>query len=291
MLKYEVLLRLRAIELIAQWEGRLITNQLTAWFGISRQQASADINRYNRDINPDALVYEPAVKGYIPRPAFTPTLTSGHINEYMALLDSISNEPMAQVLEGYNTASVQLPNRAVRAEVVRAAITACRQQRQLSIHYASMAHPQPAQRSIAPHTLVYTGFRWHLRAWCYKREDFRDFSLSRIYRTPKLLGASDKTAEQDAAWQEQVELRLIPNQHLTPEQQKLVAHDFAMRQQRLVLTVRAALVQYTLQRYQAAITEDECLNTGFFLLQVHPDDQARISANLFTERARSPQNK
>ncbi|RLA53243.1 MAG: WYL domain-containing protein, partial [Gammaproteobacteria bacterium] len=37
--KHEVLLRLRAIELLAYWEGRLVTNRLVAWFGISRQQA------------------------------------------------------------------------------------------------------------------------------------------------------------------------------------------------------------------------------------------------------------
>lgn len=41
--KHIVLLRLRAIELLAYWEGRLVTNRLVDWFGISRQQATADI--------------------------------------------------------------------------------------------------------------------------------------------------------------------------------------------------------------------------------------------------------
>lgn len=45
--KHEVLLRMRAIELLAYWEGRLVTNRLMSWFGLSRQQASADIKRYN----------------------------------------------------------------------------------------------------------------------------------------------------------------------------------------------------------------------------------------------------
>ena len=44
--KHEVLLRMRAIELLAYWEGRLVTNRLVGWFGVSRQQASADIKRY-----------------------------------------------------------------------------------------------------------------------------------------------------------------------------------------------------------------------------------------------------
>lgn len=282
MLKYEVLLRLRAIELIALWEGRLITNQLTAWFGVSRQQASADINRYNNDINPGTLLYEPAVKGYIPKPQFKPKLTRGHINEYMALLSSISNEPMAQVLEGHNAAYVQLPNRAVRSEVVRAAIKACRQQLKLSIHYGSLSHPEPQQRIIAPHTLVYTGFRWHLRAWCYRREAFRDFSLSRIYRTPQLLDSSDKHAKHDTQWQEHVRLRLVPNQQLSPAQQRLIAHDYAMRDQQLILNVRKALAQYTLQRYQAATSRHSAANTQQFLLQLHPDDICTFNNIVFT---------
>ncbi len=53
--RHEVLLRLRAIELLAYWEGRLVTNKLVAWFGVSRQQASSDIRRYLISHNPDSL--------------------------------------------------------------------------------------------------------------------------------------------------------------------------------------------------------------------------------------------
>ena len=59
--KHEVLLRLRVIELLAYWEGRLVTNRLVDWFGVSRQQASSDIKRYMANHNPDSLVHDPAV--------------------------------------------------------------------------------------------------------------------------------------------------------------------------------------------------------------------------------------
>lgn len=62
--KHEVLLRLRAIELLAYWEGRLVTNRLMSWFGISRQQASSDIKRYISVHNPGSLYHDPGVKGY-----------------------------------------------------------------------------------------------------------------------------------------------------------------------------------------------------------------------------------
>lgn len=282
------MLRLRTIELIALWEGRLITNQLSEWFGVSRQQASADINRYNSEINPNALVHDPAVKGYVPTQGFKPVLSTGHINEYMALLDSLNNQPMAQLLEGHNAVSVQLPNRAVRPEVVRAAIKACRQQLQLSIHYSSMANPQPRQRVIAPHTLVYTGFRWHLRAWCYSREDFLDFLLSRIYFTPELLQHSDKTAEQDRLWCNNIQLRLIPNLLLNADQRALVAHDYAMDNEQLTLNIRQALAHYTLQRYQAAITPDEAKLCKQYPLQLHPDDREKLKPIAFNSANTEP---
>lgn len=288
ILKYEVLLRLRTIELIALWEGRLITNQLSEWFGVSRQQASADINRYNSEINSDALIHDPSAKGYVPAQNFKPVLSTGHINEYMALLDNLNNQPMAQFLEGYNAVSVQLPNRTVRPEVVRAAIKACRQQLQLSIHYSSMENPQPRQRIIAPHTLVYTGFRWHLRAWCYSREEFRDFLLSRIYFTPELKQNSNKTAEQDRLWHTNIQLRLIPNLLLNTDQRTLVAHDYAMDNEQLTLNTRQALAHYTLQRYQAAITTDEAKLFKQYPLQLHPDDREKLKPFSFNNQAQEP---
>lgn len=284
-LKYEVVLRLRTIELIALWEGRLITNQISDWFGVSRQQASADINRYNSEINPNALIHDPAVKGYVPTSDFKPVLSSGHINEYMALLDSLNNQPMAQLLEGHSAISVQLPNRAVHPEVVRAAIKACRQQLQLSIFYGSTDKPKPTQRVIAPHTLVYTGFRWHIRAWCYNNQQFRDFLLSRIYYSPKLQQPSDKTIKHDALWQTQIQLRLIPNLLFNAEQRALIAHDYAMDDQQLTLSVRQALAQYTLQRYQAAITENEAQLFKKYPLQLHPEDRVKLKSIAFNNQA------
>lgn len=280
-LKYEVMLRLRTIELIALWEGRLITNQLSDWFGVSRQQASADIQRYISEINPDALIHDPSVKGYVPAPDFKPVLNTEHINDYLNLLNSLNNQPMLHIQEGTAISMVQLPNRAVRPEVVREVIKACRQNRQLHICYASMENPAPSERVIAPHTLVYSGFRWHLRAWCYKRNQYRDFVLSRIYDTPILGEPSGHNVEQDEQWQTSIELRLIPNLLLTAEQQALIAHDFAMTNQQLVLTVRQALAQYSLQRYQAAVEEEEALDYQKYPLQLHPEDRGKLAPYSF----------
>lgn len=45
--RWDLALRYRLIETVAWWEGRLTTGHLIQSFGISRQQASKDINTYS----------------------------------------------------------------------------------------------------------------------------------------------------------------------------------------------------------------------------------------------------
>lgn len=281
-LKHEILLRLKGIELISYWEGRLITSQLMEWFGISRQQASADIKHYLQLFNPGSLIHSPAAKGYVPVPGFTPAITAGHINEYMALIAGQGDLPLEQVLETHpSIASVQLPDRSIRPEVVRELIKACRNQGKVKILYASMSTPQLHERMIAPHTLVYSGFRWHVRAWCYARLAYRDFLISRIDRTPKYSGAAEHGPESDQLWNEKTILTLIPNTLLNEAQKALVERDFGMPDGRLQITTRKALAHYTLQRYQAAITEAEASRVNEHPLQLHPDDRPKLKPYLF----------
>jgi predicted DNA-binding transcriptional regulator YafY len=286
--KHEVLLRMRAIELLAYWEGRLVTNRLIGWFGVSRQQASADIKRYMANHNPDSLVHDPAVKAYVPRPGFRPVLTTGHINEYLDMVSGLVSESMAVTLEtDSNLASVQLPDRSVRPEVVREVIKACRSTGSIRILYASMANPTWSERVISPHTLVYTGFRWHVRAYCHKRGEFRDFILSRIDRTPKPTEDIAPSPSEDAQWQDFITLTLIPNTKLNDGQKALVEKDFGMPDGRLQLSVRKALAHYTLQRYQAAIAPKEADNEFQYPIQLLESDRKKLNPYLFAQSSPS----
>lgn len=49
------------------------------------------------------------------------------------------------------------------------------------------ATPEAEIRLIAPHTLVYSGMRWHVRAYCDKNHDYRDFVLSRFRGVRELM--------------------------------------------------------------------------------------------------------
>jgi len=119
--KHEVLLRMRAIELLAYWEGRLVTNRLMSWFGLSRQQASTDIKRYNTLYNPDALIHDPSVKGYVPKASFQPVLTTAHINEYLNMLSGLVSESHALIAtpEPNLSAHISLPYVILRSYLKR----------------------------------------------------------------------------------------------------------------------------------------------------------------------------
>ena len=282
-LKPDVTQRLKALELIALWEGRLVTNRLCDWYGISRQQASADIKLYLSQFNPDALRYNATLRGYEPAPDFRPALSSGHINDYLLLLSSKGSEPMAQVMETHpDLAVIQLPDRAVQPDIVRELLLACRNPISLRIGYTSMQQPQPHQREIVPHTLIYTGFRWHVRAWCHSRQAFRDFVLSRMHGIPQATDTPTVDPRQDYAWHTMVNFRLIANPALDPAQRTLIARDYAMHQGVLNIRCRQALTHYTLQRYPAAISPEQSKQPLVYPLVVHPDDMPLLSASLFS---------
>lgn len=251
--RWDLLLRYRFIETISLWEGRLTTGHLTRTFGIGRQQASKDISVYRRQIAPGNLHYDKFAKGYRPTDEFVPRVTRGTADEYLHLMTR--NEQLMGVFEALslsigNVEQLSLPVRDVAPEVLRPLLQAARQQLRLEVDYVSLHQPDREGRIIVPHTLVHTGARWHVRAWCEKNQEYRDFVLSRFRGEAELLDGSPHTAEDDANWQRRVVVRIVPDPRLDAAQQEVVARDYGMQQGRLELRTRATLVEYLLRLLQ-----------------------------------------
>ncbi|MYM62353.1 YafY family protein [Pseudomaricurvus sp. HS19] len=249
-LRWDLLLRYRLIEIVALWEGRLTTNHLCKSFGIGRQQASKDINNYLREIAPGNLEYDSSIKGYKPTAAFKPAVTTGKAEEYLHLLSR--NQDIAERFQGLDlgftrTEMLQVPLREVQPQLLRPLVQACREGSRIEVKYLSLQNPTPRSRIIAPHTLVYTPNRWHLRAWCEQNGEFRDFVLSRFRGTVKLLSRSEKTAEHDDYWNAIIPVRIVPDSRLGKAQQAVIEADYGMTDGQLVLETRASLVEYLLQ--------------------------------------------
>ncbi|MCH1492758.1 MAG: WYL domain-containing protein [Luminiphilus sp.] len=248
--RWDLLLRYRFIECIALWEGRLTTRHLVETFGIGRQQASKDINVYNNEVAPNNLRYDKFLKGYEPAETFTPRVTLGLAEEYLQLLanrSELHRTFSSMALPQGHTEVLEPPARPVSPALLRPILQAAREHQRIEVDYVSLNNPDREGRIIAPHTLVWTGLRWHVRGWCEKNQDFRDFVLSRFRGEPELLGPSEHSDTEDRDWQTIVHVVLIPDPRLSDDQRAVVASDYGMHEGTLQLEVRARLVGYLLQ--------------------------------------------
>lgn len=248
--RWDLLLRYQLIEIIVLWEGRLTTRTLINAFGIARQQASRIINTYNTSVAPGNLIYDTHLKGYKPGTAFKPALTKGTVDEYLNLINTqrnLSTHFACEKIEQANTAVIFSPGRFVVPENIRPIIMAARDKFRLDIQYMSITSGVDEGRIITPHTLVYSGYRWHARAHCEKHGEYRDFVLSRISNIPERVTSSEHGIEGDVAWNTEITLRIIPDPRLTEFKQQIIALDFGMRNGVLEITTQAALASYYLQ--------------------------------------------
>jgi predicted DNA-binding transcriptional regulator YafY len=251
--RWDLALRYRLIETVAWWEGRLTTGHLMQSFGISRQQASKDINTYITEHAPRNLTYDKQLKGYVPAKTFKPRFIDDSASAYLQLL--FQNNERAEHVEGLklayaHTKVLEVPDRSIRPQILRPLLKACREGLRLETEYVSLSNPEPEVRLIAPHTLVYTGMRWHVRAYCEKNRSYRDFVLSRFRGEPDLLDKTEHGIALDEAWNTAVSVIIQPDPRLDAAQKAIIESDFGMLGGQLEIPSRRALVKYVLQRYQ-----------------------------------------
>jgi predicted DNA-binding transcriptional regulator YafY len=110
-----------------------------------------------------------------------------------------------------------------------------------------MSSPNPGYRYVSPHALVNDGFRWHVRAYCHKTKEYRDFNLSRIFSCHEIRADSIKH-ENDLLWHNFVVLKLAPHPKLNKNQKQCIEREYGMTNGECELKVRAAFVFYVKQR-------------------------------------------
>lgn len=261
-LTWDQKLRFRLIEIVLQWEGRLTAKHLMAAFNIGRQQASRDINSYRKNCAPEGIKYDSRLKGYKPTTRFSPRFSEGKVDEYLMLLhqekqqeymstDCGTSLPFLDLRYGHIEA-LNVPVRHIDPVIVRGLVQAARHQLRVDIDYISLSSEEESGRNIVPHTLVYDGIRWHVRAYCEKKGDYLDFVMSRFRGTPELLDVSPKGRELDREWNTLVKAIVVPNPKLTEKQQGIIASDYSMPDGQLIIEQRIPLLHYALERLQVS---------------------------------------
>ncbi|MDQ9091638.1 WYL domain-containing protein [Pseudoalteromonas haloplanktis] len=239
--------RFHFIELIVQWEGRLTTNHLQQHFAISRSSASSIIQDYLQ-VFPQSLSYNASLKGYEASSGFMPSLNDLDLNIYLKLA---YQSPATCNVEYFTCLNSPLSN--ISPSKVRGVLQALSAKMRVDVGYASVASPEFESRIISPHNLVYDGMRWHVRAYCEKNRDFRDFVLTRFNGEYEFEGEAQYDQTHDTLWQTQLDVVIEPDPRLTPERAHIIALDHQMTKQangryQRTISVRAALLLYLLKQ-------------------------------------------
>ena len=232
--------RLRFIEARLFWSGRVNRADLMRLFGVHQSVASKDLTDY-QVLAPKNAAYDKSQKTYRAGSRFvpvfdTPTLTGlfGHV----LIGDSFpAGRPLFD--------SVPLPLRPADPVIVRNIVQAVDDGLAIHILYRSLNHPEGQWRWIEPHAVIYDGQRWHVRAWCRRTSEYRDFNLGRMTAAEEV-GDANTSPGDDAPWNRVIDVGVQPHPALTAEQVALVVDDYGMENGRLTLPCREALLGYLL---------------------------------------------
>lgn len=242
--------RLEFIDSRLTWQGRINRKELTEFFKISVPQASLDLAEYQARA-PANVLYDRNEKAYLATADFQPIMTDGSSARYLAELYALSTGivgPDVSFLGWTPTADVvRHPTRTVSPSALRSVAHAIRERGALNIHYQTMTRSEPTARVISPRAFAYDGFRWHVRAYCHLREDFRDFVFARILDMAPA-SAAGAGPHVDEEWERELSIVIGPNPLLDENRKRVLALDYGMANGRLVLQTRQALAFYLLRR-------------------------------------------
>lgn len=241
--------RLQFIDFRLQWEGRLNRADMTRFFQISVPQASMDIRRYI-ELAPANLIYDRSLRAYSATAKFAPLYPSSGAEQYMEQLLALERQtlvpPQSLIDVRPPVASVELPARHVDQETLKQLLRAIAERGMLRANYQSITRDEPAWRDISPHAFAHDGLRWHVRAYCHLRGGFRDIILGRLLAVEQPR-ASSINAQDDVEWNTQVELQLTAHPGLSPAQRHGIEVDYGMKNGKVALVCRQALLFYTLR--------------------------------------------
>lgn len=250
-LRWGVRRRLEFIDFRLFWDGRFNRSDLANTFGISTQQASADIAQYEK-IATQNLHYDRAEKAYTRTEAFSPAFIGETIERYLLQLVAIENRWMRPEDTWFDAIPpievLTLGRRPTDPVVLLRVLDAIRTKLELDIEYASLTGSAQPSRTIVPHALAHSAGRWYVRSWSRDHNDFRDYNLNRITSVTGHRPASVDPAL-DFEWVHLINLVILPNPDLSAERQAAVAVEHGMKDGSLIRPCRLSLSFYLMSEY------------------------------------------
>jgi len=267
--------RLRAIERAAWWRGFVQRQDVAEIFGVSLAQTSTDFQAYQA-LNPGALNYNLSAKRYESTESMSCVLHQPRLAEAvsqylggpapstvpgLAATPDLDAERTSQGAENARCDVLQLPRRRADSTVERLLFMAVYQGLSIRGRYLSVGSGRARWRLLAPHAVAHDGWRWHVRAWCFEREDYRDFVIGRFENVAWPARLQEHTQMElpvDEAWQTIVTVKVKPNEALEASAKKALRMDYGLEgRQSLELPVRRAMLRYLLEALRLPMPGEE----------------------------------
>lgn len=234
--------RLLFIERLLYWRGYINRRDLMEHFSISAPQATNDLVNYTTRA-PGNCNYNVRTKRYEASSEIEPILIQPEFSIDLGKLGSVCwpSDEVDFVLRA------ERPRREVSMQTMRALVLAAQRRDSLEIRYWSMNSGTAIWRRISPRAFGHDGLRWHVRAYCHKNEDFRDFVIGRMkgLRRPTPCPVPDLP---DEAWMRSITMVIRASSELTANKRKALEMDYGMKRGKLNLSVREAMLTYTARR-------------------------------------------
>lgn len=256
--KWNVKKRLEFIEFRLFWTARLNRKDLIETFGISAQQASADISTYE-ELAPENLSYDSGQKSYFRTTEFSPVLIGTWTHRYLLQLVAIESGWMDQDdtwFEGEQSIEITtLTKKRVDTNVLMSILDGIRDVQQIEMDYRSMTGSTVRDRLIEPHALSFNSGRWYVRAWSSEHNDFRDYNLNRI-QAARVGGPAKVDRSLDFEWHHTIDLVIIPNPKLSEERQAAVEYEYEMFEGCVRVNCRLSVSFYLMSEHNLDVEPD-----------------------------------
>lgn len=230
--------RLAFIETLAYWRGWIRRGDISARFGLSTPQASADLAEYQR-LHPANLTYDKSQKRYVAARGMVPAIVPPKFEDALSILKGADGAVADRV------ATIDLPQHHVPMQQAREILRAVLSGSPVDVYYFSVNSGTEKWRTIAPHAFAHDGYRWHVRGFCMESKAHRDFVLGRITKVREAT-AGGLVVPVDKEWSQWITVKFRAFPDLKQAQQAAIEKDFGMKRGVGSLRVRRAMLHYTL---------------------------------------------
>jgi hypothetical protein len=260
------------IDSFVYWRGEINSTYLAKVLKVSNDSAKRFIKKY-KETFPQKLIYDSTAK------VFRANLNANIFDKTPSLLnvarfiDQDSFFEQGQLTTDHNhsvTYFVTPPQRNLNPNIVSKIIIACELKQRLDVDYLSLnAQSIDIGRIIQPHSLVYDGIRWHVRAYDEGDSQFKDFNLARFMNEVTVENRLDNQVDKskDVDWNTDIEVTIQADPRLPEIQKYCIEKEYGMEDGKLRIKCRVAMVNYLIMRlglnqyHQDAKAQQICLTT------------------------------